>query len=86
MQANPHSPTRGGEWEASLPPSLPRAELSHLMQSALDTPSSLRRRVRQITQAQEEYEAARTVFSNANLRLAVSIAKATPTAAWAFLT
>ena len=45
------------------------------MQSALDTPSSLRRRVRQITQAQEEYEAARTVFSNANLRLAVSIAK-----------
>ncbi len=65
-QTNPHSPTRG----ANL-----RAELSHLMQSALDTPSALRRRVRQIAQAQEDYEAARTAFSNANLRLAVSIAK-----------
>jgi len=50
-------------------------ELSELMQTALDTPCGLRRRLRRIAQAQEEYEAARTDLSTANLRLAVSVAK-----------
>jgi RNA polymerase primary sigma factor len=50
-------------------------ELAQLMQTALDTPSSLRRRLRQIAQAQQEYEAARSDLSTANLRLAVSVAK-----------
>ena len=50
-------------------------ELSHLMQTALDTPSSLRRRLLQIARAKQEYEAARSDFSSANLRLAVSVAK-----------
>ena len=50
-------------------------ELSQLMQTALDTPSSLRRRLRHIARAQQEYEAARSDLSTANLRLAVSVAK-----------
>ena len=50
-------------------------ELSQLIQTALDTPSSLRRRLRQIARAQQEYEAARSDLSTANLRLAVSVAK-----------
>ena len=50
-------------------------ELSQLMRTALDTPSALRRRVHQIAGVQEEYEAARSDLSTANLRLTVSIAK-----------
>ena len=45
------------------------------MQTALDTPSSLRRRLGRIARAQQEYEAARSDLSAANLRLAVSVAK-----------
>jgi len=45
------------------------------MQTALDTPSALRRRLGRIARAQQEYEAARCSLSTANLRLAVSIAK-----------
>jgi RNA polymerase primary sigma factor len=52
-----------------------QAELSQLMRTALDTPSALRRRLRQIVRAQREYEAARSDLSTANLRLTVSIAK-----------
>ncbi len=52
-----------------------RAELSQLMQTALDTPSELRRRLRQIDKAYKEYEAARSDLSAANLRLTVSVAK-----------
>ena len=50
-------------------------ELSQLMQTALDTPSSLRRRLARDCRAQREYEAARSDLSAANLRLTVSIAK-----------
>ncbi|MGA2257844.1 MAG: sigma-70 family RNA polymerase sigma factor, partial [Thermoguttaceae bacterium] len=50
-------------------------ELSLLMQTALDTPSTLRRRLHRIARVQREYEAARSDLSAANLRLAVSVAK-----------
>ena len=50
-------------------------ELSRLMHTALDTPFSLRRRLRRIARTQQEYEAARSDLSAANLRLTVSIAK-----------
>ncbi len=52
-----------------------QAELSQLMQTALDTPSALRRRLRAIARAQHDYEAARSDLSAANLRLTVSVAK-----------
>jgi len=52
-----------------------QGELSQAMQTALDTPSSLRSRLRRITRAQQEYEAARSELSTANLRLVVSVAK-----------
>ena len=52
-----------------------RAELSRSMHAALDTPSELRRRLRQIDKAHKEYEAARSDLSAANLRLTVSVAK-----------
>ena len=52
-----------------------RKELCQLMRSALDTPSSLRCRLGRITQAQQEYETARSELSTANLRLVVSVAK-----------
>ena len=53
----------------------PQQELSRLMQFALDTPSSLRRGLRQIRRLQHEYETARSDLSAANLRLVVSVAK-----------
>ena len=65
-RANPRKRDRAAELQA---------ELSHSMQTALDTPAALRRRLRGIACAQQEYEAARADFSNANLRLAVSVAK-----------
>jgi RNA polymerase primary sigma factor len=52
-----------------------RGELSGLMQAALDTPSSLRRRLCRLTRIQQQYEAARAELSAANLRLTISIAK-----------
>jgi RNA polymerase primary sigma factor len=52
-----------------------RKELSQLMQTTLDTPSSLRRQLRHIDRAQQEYEAARSALTTANLRLPVAIAK-----------
>jgi RNA polymerase primary sigma factor len=52
-----------------------RKELSQLMRVALETPSSLRRQLRQIARAQREYEAARSELSTANLRLAIYVAK-----------
>ena len=65
-QANPRKRDRAGELQK---------ELSQLMQTALDTPSSLCRRLRRIARAQQEYEAARSDLSAANLRLTVSVAK-----------
>jgi RNA polymerase primary sigma factor len=65
-RANPHK--RGCVTEL-------QKELFQLMHTALDTPSSLRRRLCRITRAQQEYEAARSVLSTANLRLTVSVAK-----------
>ena len=65
-QANPRKRDRVSELQK---------ELSQLMQTALDTPSSLRRRLRRIARAQQEYEAARSDLSAANLRLTVSVAK-----------
>ncbi len=52
-----------------------RAELRHLMKMTLDTPSTLRRRVRRTIELQEQYDAAKRVLSAGNLRLVVSIAK-----------
>ena len=52
-----------------------RKELSQLMHTTLDTPSSLCRQLRHIDQAQQEYEAARSALTTANLRLPVAIAK-----------
>ena len=52
-----------------------RKELSELMQTALDTPSSLHCRLRRIDRVQQEYEAARSALSAANLRLTISVAK-----------
>ena len=66
IHANPCERDRAAELQQHL---------SELMQIALDTPSSLRRRLRRIAQVQQEYEAARTDLSTANLRLAVSVAK-----------
>lgn len=52
-----------------------RAERSRLVQLALDTPSSLRRRLQRIARMEKEHEAARSALSAGNLRLVVSIAK-----------
>ena len=52
-----------------------RKELSQLKRTAVDTPSSLRRQLCEITRSQREYEAARSELSTANLRLVVSVAK-----------
>ncbi len=52
-----------------------RKELRLLMKSTLDSPSTLRRRVRQVAQYQRAYDAAKRVLSAGNLRLVVSIAK-----------
>jgi RNA polymerase primary sigma factor len=50
-------------------------ELSQLTQAALDTPSSFRRRLRQITRLEQQHQAARSDLAAGNLRLAVSVAK-----------
>ncbi len=52
-----------------------RAELRYLMRITLESPSSLRRRVRRSEQWQRDYDAAKRVLSAGNLRLVVSIAK-----------
>jgi RNA polymerase primary sigma factor len=52
-----------------------RKELRHLASITLESPTTLRRRLRRIAKLQEEYEAARRALSTANLRLVVSIAK-----------
>ena len=65
-EANPRKRDRAAELQK---------ELSPLMHAALDTPSSLHRRLGRITRAQQGYEAARSDLSAANLRLTISIAK-----------
>ena len=65
-KAAPHQRDRGRELQA---------ELTRLVHTALDTPSSLCRRFRGIARAQQEYETARSDLSAANLRLTVSVAK-----------
>ena len=52
-----------------------RAELRHLMKITLESPATLRRRVRKTAAYQEEYESAKRGLSAGNLRLVVSIAK-----------
>ncbi len=52
-----------------------RRELHHLMRTTLDSPSTLRRRVRHIEQLRVAYDAAKRELSAGNLRLVVSIAK-----------
>ncbi len=52
-----------------------REELRYLMRITLESPSSLRRRMRKVAQLQEEYDAAKRRLSAGNLRLVVSIAK-----------
>ncbi|MBC8291219.1 MAG: RNA polymerase sigma factor RpoD [Planctomycetes bacterium] len=52
-----------------------QAELKDLMLMTLDTPSSLRERVRRINRRFSEYERAMQDLSGGNLRLVVSIAK-----------
>ena len=52
-----------------------RKELCHLASITLESPTTLRRRLRRIAKLQEEYEAAKQALSTANLRLVVSIAK-----------
>ena len=52
-----------------------RKELHHLASTTLESPITLRRRLRRIAKFQEEYEAAKRALSTANLRLVVSIAK-----------
>ncbi len=52
-----------------------RREQSHLVQIALDTPSTLRRRLHRIERLEKEYGLARSLLSAGNLRLVVSIAK-----------
>ena len=65
-RTGPHESARGAELQK---------ELFQLMQTVLDTPSSLHRRLRHIARAQREYDAARFHLSAANLRRAVSVAK-----------
>ncbi|NIP85241.1 MAG: hypothetical protein GTO03_06660, partial [Planctomycetales bacterium] len=48
-----------------------RAELRYLMRITLESPSSLRRRVRRSEQWQRDYDAAKRVLSAGNLRLVV---------------
>jgi len=52
-----------------------RAELRYLMRTALESPSTLRRRIAKIGRLQQEYDAAKRSLSAGNLRLVVSIAK-----------
>lgn len=52
-----------------------RRELRHLASITLESPTSLRCRLRRIAKLQEEYEAAKRALATANLRLVVSIAK-----------
>jgi RNA polymerase primary sigma factor len=52
-----------------------RKELRSLMKSTLESPSTLRRRLHQIIEYQQAYDAAKRVLSAGNLRLVVSIAK-----------
>ena len=66
MKADPCRRSRAGEL---------RKELAQLMQIVLDTPASLRGRVRHMVDVQQGYEAARSELSAANLRLTVSVAK-----------
>jgi RNA polymerase primary sigma factor len=52
-----------------------RAELRYLMRTALESPSTLDRRIARITKYQEDFDAAKRRLSAGNLRLVVSIAK-----------
>jgi RNA polymerase primary sigma factor len=52
-----------------------RKELRYLMRVTLESPSTLRRRVANVRQLQQEYDAAKRSLSAGNLRLVVSIAK-----------
>jgi len=52
-----------------------RAELRHLMQITLESPTSLHSRAERVTSLQGEYVAAKRHLSAGNLRLVVSIAK-----------
>jgi RNA polymerase primary sigma factor len=52
-----------------------RRELRYLMQVTLESPSTLRARMRRTNDYQQQYDAAKRVLSAGNLRLVVSIAK-----------
>lgn len=52
-----------------------RGELNYLMRITFESPATLKRRVEQTGEAQEDYDAAKRVLSAGNLRLVVSIAK-----------
>lgn len=52
-----------------------RKELRYLMKITLESPTTLRGRMRRTSQYQAEYDAAKRVLSAGNLRLVVSIAK-----------
>jgi RNA polymerase primary sigma factor len=63
-------PSAGGARAAEL-----RVQLRQLLRHAVETPSTLRKRLRRITRRQHEYEAARKELCAHNLRLVVSVAK-----------
>ena len=52
-----------------------RAELHYLMRISLESPATLRRRLRRTERFQQNYDAAKRYLSAGNLRLVVSIAK-----------
>lgn len=52
-----------------------RKELRELMRLTLESPATLRRRIKRIRALREEYDAAKRALSAGNLRLVVSIAK-----------
>jgi RNA polymerase primary sigma factor len=52
-----------------------RRELHYLMRVTLESPSTLRRRIRKTIELQQKYDAAKRGLSAGNLRLVVSIAK-----------
>ena len=75
LQDNIHTARRhGGIFNGETVEDMQR-ELHGLMRITLESPSTLRRRVRRIAEFQEEYDAAKRCLSAGNLRLVVSIAK-----------
>ena len=70
MKASQLRAKRPATWKAEL-----QDELVLAMQTALDSPASLRRRIHRMARDHQGYEAARSALSAANLRLTVSVAK-----------